>query len=167
MSVVLFLLHRRHQKKLAEEDQKDKYRSMDFGLGDKGGRVGMKKGPEMTITDVEKEISGAHARGISLEHGSPYILPVGLHGSQESLHSLSRSTHDTHDPYRPVTFMNDGASVRSNSRTNGRDNASTYTASSAGTRGRNGDGLGLLQNAQRMSTSNPFRGESMSPDSMR
>jgi hypothetical protein len=167
MSVVLFLLHRRHQKKQAEEDQKDKYRSMDFGLGDKGGRVGMKKGPEMTITDVEKEISGAHARGISLEHGSPYILPVGLHGSQESLHSLSRSTHDTHDPYRPVTFMNDGASVRSNSRTRGRDNASTYTASSAGTRGRNNDGLGLLQNAQRMSTSNPFRGESMSPDSTR
>ncbi|KAF2998169.1 hypothetical protein E8E13_003150 [Curvularia kusanoi] len=168
MAIVMFLLHRRHQRKLAEEDIKDKYRSMDFGLGDKGGRVGAKKGPEMSIADVEKEMSGTqHGRGISLEHGSPYILPVGLHGSRESLHSLSRSTHDVHDPYRPVTFMNDGASVRSSSRAYGKDNASTYTASSAGTRGRNGDGLGLLQNAQRMSTSNPIRGESMSPDGTR
>lgn len=166
ISIVLFFLHRRNQRKLAEED-KDKYNSMDFGLEDKGGRVGAKKGPEMTITDIEKEVNGSHGRGISLEHGSPYILPVGLHGSRESFHSLSRSNQDPHDPYRPVTFMTDGASVRSSSRAYGKDNGSLYTSSSAGTKGRNGDGLGLLQNAQRMSTSNPFRGESLSPDSTR
>lgn len=166
ISIVLFFLHRRNQRKLAEED-KDKYRSMDFGLEDKGGRVGPKKGPEMTITDIEKETKGSHHHGLSLEHGSPYILPVGLHGSRESFHSLSRSTHDTHDPYRPVTFMNDGASVRSSSRAYGKDNGSLYTSSSGGTKGKNGDGLGLLQNAQRMSTSNPIRSESLSPDGTR
>lgn len=167
---MLFFLHRRNQKKLAEED-KDKYRSMDFGLEDKpsgsGGRIGNKKGPEMTVTDIEKETRGTHDRGISLEHGSPYILPVGLHGSRESFHSLSRSNHDPHDPYRPVTFMTDAASVRSSSRAYGKDNSSLYTASSAGTKGRNGDGLGLLQNAQRMSTSHPMRSESLSPDGTR
>ncbi|KAJ8104703.1 hypothetical protein OPT61_g10617 [Boeremia exigua] len=163
ITVVLFFLHRRNQRKLAEED-KDKYRSMDFGLDTKGGRGGSKKGPEMSIADVEKEMSGSHGRGISLEHGSPYILPVGLHGSRESFHSLSRSNHDPHDPYRPVTLLNDAGSVRSSSR---KDNASIYTSSSAGTKGRNGDGLGLLQNAQRMSTSHPIRGESLSPDSTR
>ena len=166
MAVVLFFLHRRNQRKLAEED-KDKYRSMDFGLEDKGGRAGLKKGPEMSITDIEKDMSGSHGRGISLEHGAPYMLPAGLHGSSDSLHSLSRTAHDPHDPYRPVTFMTDGASVRSSSRAYGKDNGSLYTSSSGGTKGRNGDGLGLLQNAQRMSTSNPIRGESLSPDSTR
>ncbi|KAJ4361314.1 hypothetical protein N0V95_002016 [Ascochyta clinopodiicola] len=169
ISIVLFFLHRRNQRKLAEED-KDKYRSMDFGLehkGAPGGRVGVKKGPEMSVTDVDKEMKGAHSRGISLEHGSPYILPVGLHGSRESFHSLSRSNHDPHDPYRPVTFMTDNASVRSSSRAYGKDNTSLYTSSSAGTKGRNGDGLGLLQNAQRMSTSHPMRSESLSPDGSR
>ncbi|KAF3037571.1 hypothetical protein E8E11_001212 [Didymella keratinophila] len=169
ITIVLFFLHRRNQRKLAEEDR-DKYKSMDFGLGDKGGRVGGKKGPEMTVTDIEKIGNVSHDRNLSLEHGSPYIMPVGLHGSRESFHSLARSGHDAHDPYRPVTFMTgDGASVRSSSRAYGKDNASLYTSSSAGTKARNGDGLnaGLLQNAQRMSTSNPFRGESLSPDSTR
>lgn len=141
---------------------------MDFGLETKpGGRLGAKKGPEMTVTDIEKEMKGTHDRGISLEHGSPYILPVGLHGSRESFHSLSRSNQDPHDPYRPVTFMTDNSSVRGSSRAYGKDNGSLYTSSSAGTKGRTGDNLGLLQNAQRMSTSNPMRGESLSPDSSR
>jgi hypothetical protein len=169
ISIVLFFLHRRNQKKLREED-KDKYRSLDFGMENKGGagaRIGVKKGPEMTVTEAEKEMRGTHDRGLSLEHGSPYILPVGLHGSRESFHSLSRSNQDPHDPYRPVTFMNDGASVHSSGRGYGKDNASMYTTSSVGTRGKNGDGLGLLQNAQRMSTSHPIRGESLSPDGTR
>jgi hypothetical protein len=166
LSVVLFFLHRRNQRKLREEDIKDKYKSLDFGLEVKpGGRLGPQKGPEMSIADVEKQIRNKHDRGISLEHGSPYILPVGLHGSRESLHSLSRNTQDPHDPYRPVTFMTDNASIRSPSR--GFDNGSIYTTSSAGTKGRHGDGLGLLKNAQTMSTSNPIRGESLSPDSTR
>lgn len=103
-----------------------------------------------------------HDRGLSLETGSPYILPVGLHGSRESFHSLSRSQVDPHDPYRPVTFLKDNQSIRSQSR-GPYDNASMYTTSSGGTRkDRMGDGL--LSNAQRMSRSVPVRGDSLSPD---
>ncbi|EAT87706.2 hypothetical protein SNOG_05315 [Parastagonospora nodorum SN15] len=163
--IVLVFLHRRNQKKLAAEDAKDKYKSMDFGMGGAGKKN--KGGPEMSIT--EKDIrGGAHSRGISLEGGNPYILPVGLHGSRESFHSLSRSQNDPHDPYRPVTFLrNDNQSIRSQSRGYGHDNGSLYTTrtmSSGGTQ-RNRMGDGLLNNAQRMSTSRPMRSESLSPDS--
>lgn len=163
--VVLIFLHRRNNKKLAAEDAKDKYKSLDFGMEGAGGMRKGKKGPEMSIT--EKEIRGGHNRGLSLETGSPYILPVGLHGSRESFHSLSRSHNDPHDPYRPVTFINnDNQSVRSQSRAYGHDNGSLYTTSSGGTQ-RNRMNDGLLKNAQRMSTSHPMRGESLSPDGSR
>lgn len=157
--VVLLFLHRRLKKKLREEDAKDKYKSLDFGMGAKTGKKG---GPEMRVT--ETEISGVHGRGLSLETGSPYILPMGLNSSRESFHSLSRSQVDPHDPYRPVTFLtNDNVSVRSQSRNNQRDNASMYTTSSGGT-DKNRMNDGLLKNAQTMSTSNPLRSESLSPD---
>ncbi|KAL5120560.1 hypothetical protein ACEQ8H_001579 [Pleosporales sp. CAS-2024a] len=165
--IVLVFLHHRNKKKLAAEDAKDKYKSMDFGMGGAG-----KNGdgdPEMSVS--EKEMRGeSHTRGISLEGGSPYILPVGLHGSRESFHSLSRSHNDPHDPYRPVTFLqNDNMSIRSQSRGYGQDNQSVYTTrttSSGGTQ-HNKMGDGLLRNAQRMSTSRPMRVESLSPDSPR
>lgn len=165
LAVVLIFLHRRNRRKLREEDAKDKYKSLDFGMEPGvGGRKRGKKGPEMTIS--EKELRGGHDRGLSLEGGSPYILPVGLHGSRESFHSLSRSQVDPHDPYRPVTFLNDNQSVRSPSRNYRNDNGSLYTTSSGGTeRHRMNDGL--LKNAQRMSTSFPVRGESLSPDGSR
>ena len=166
LAVVLVFLHHRNNRKLRAEDAKDKYKSLDFGLdpGAATTRRG-KKGPEMTIT--EKELKAGHDRGLSLETGSPYILPVGLHGSRESFHSLSRSQVDPHDPYRPVTFLNDSQSIRSQSRSAYRnDNGSMYTTSSGGTqKDRMGDGL--LKNAQRMSRSIPARGESLSPDSTR
>jgi hypothetical protein len=172
LTIVLILLHRRNKRKLAEEDAKDKSDPMDFGLdapsGGKKNKGGKKGLPEMSIT--EKEIrGGGRDRGLSLEGGSPYILPVGLHGSRESLHSLSRSQMDPHDPYRPVTFLADNQSVRSQSRGYGRDNGSMYTTrttSSGGTqKTRMNDGL--LKNASRMSQSVPVRGESLAPDGTR
>ncbi|KAH8730065.1 hypothetical protein GQ44DRAFT_476223 [Phaeosphaeriaceae sp. PMI808] len=159
--IVLIFLHRRNKKRLAAEDAKDKYKSLDFGMEVGGGK---KKGNGPVMS--EKEIQESHTRGLSLEHGSPYILPVGLHGSRESFHSLSRSHNDPHDPYRPVTFMNDNQSIRSQSRGYGQDNQSLYTTSSGGTQ-MNRMGDGLLKNAQRMSTSQPMRGESLSPDGSR
>jgi hypothetical protein len=167
--IVLFILHRRNKRKLAAEDANDKYKSMDFGLDAPGGKKkGKKGGPEMGIT--EKNIRAGHSHGLSLEGGSPYIMPVGLHGSRESFHSLSRSHNDPHDPYRPVTFLsNDNQSVRSQSRGYGQDNGSMYTTrttSSGGTQ-KNRMGDGLLNNAQRMSTSHPMRGQSLSPDGSR
>ncbi|KAH7389301.1 hypothetical protein DE146DRAFT_159360 [Phaeosphaeria sp. MPI-PUGE-AT-0046c] len=164
--IVLVFLHRRNKKKLAAEDARDKYKSLDFGMAGAGTKKkgGKKGGPEMTIS--EKELRGGHTRGLSLEGGSPYILPVGLHGSRESFHSLSRSHQDPHDPYRPVTFLNDNQSMRSQSRYH--DNGSLYTTSSGGTQ-RTKMNDGLLRNAQRMSTSHPLpvRGESLSPDGSR
>lgn len=166
LAIVLIFLHRRNKRKLREEDSKDVYKSMDFGMepGMGGGKKG-KKGPEMSIS--EKGVTGGHTHQLSLENASPYILPVGLHGSTESFHSLSRSQHDPHDPYRPVTFGGDGQSIRSQSRGAYRgDNGSMYTTSSGGTRtDRMNDGL--LKNAQRMSTSvavRPTRSASLSPD---
>ena len=159
--IVLLFLHRRNKRKLREEDATDKYKSMDFGMGPAGGSKRGKKGPEMS--SAEKEIRGAHGRGISLETGSPYILPVGLHGSRESFHSLSRSQIDPHDPYRPVTFGADSQSVRSQGRAYRNDNGSVYTSSSGGTE-KHKMNDGLLKNAQRMSTSAPMRGEPTLPD---
>ncbi|CBX91945.1 hypothetical protein LEMA_P046510.1 [Plenodomus lingam JN3] len=165
LAVVLVYLHFRNKKKLIAEDARDKYNSLDFGLEPGvGGVKDGKKGPEMSVS--EKEMRGTHDRGLSLETGSPYILPVGLHGSRESFHSMSRSQFDPHDPYRPVTFLKDDASVRSPTRVRG-DHASVYTASSVGTqKDRMGDGL--LKNASRMSRSPvPVRGDSLSPDGTR
>jgi hypothetical protein len=160
---VLFFLHRRNKRKLAEEDKKDKYKSHDWGM-EGPATTGKKGGPEMSVSEKES----SHHKGMSMEHGSPYILPAGLHGSRESFHSLSRSQHDPHDPYGPVAFLkNDAQSIRSTSRGPNRgDNGSMYTTSSAGTK-KEGLQAGLLQNAQRMSTSNPFRDASLSPDGTR
>ncbi|KAF2740686.1 hypothetical protein EJ04DRAFT_162554 [Polyplosphaeria fusca] len=167
-AAVLIFLHRRHLRKLKEEDAKDKYKSLDFGMdpavvgkGKKG-----KKGPEMTLTETEKSLRQGRGLSLDMSAGSPYILPAGLHGSRESFHSLSRSTQDPHDPYRPVTFIKDNASIHSGNRGGAyrHDSSSTYTGSSGGTdRHRMNDGL--LRNAQRMSQSLPPRGQSMSPES--
>lgn len=157
---VLFFLHRRNVRKLREEDSRDKYKSLDFGMGTK--KSGTKGGPEMAAIDTEK--SARHGRDISMDVVSPYILPAGLHGSRESFHSLSRSMNDPNDPYRPVTFLkDDAASVRSGSRPyKQHDNGSLYTTSSAGT-DKDRMNNSLLKNAQRMSHSVPLRGESLSP----
>ncbi|KAK7190803.1 hypothetical protein PSPO01_02966 [Paraphaeosphaeria sporulosa] len=148
-TVVLVFLHRRNVKKLAAEDKDDKYKSLDFGVPTPGRG---KKGPEMKLSDVEK----SHGRGLSLEPdlSSPYLLPAGLHGSRESFHSLSRSTKDSYDPYGPVSFGGDNASVRSGSRAGRDGNESVYSAST-----RTSDKMknSLLKNAQRMSQSVPLR----------
>ncbi|KAF2461576.1 hypothetical protein BDY21DRAFT_368759 [Lineolata rhizophorae] len=158
---VLIFIHQRHVKKQRLEDANDKHKSLDFGLADPsapggGKKKGGKALPEMIVTDIEKPRRG---RGMSLDINSPYLLPAGLQGSRESIHSLSRSHHDDHDPYRPVTFIKDDASLKSLPRSR-YDGASTYTGSSNGTDRVNAS---LTRNAQRMSTSLPSRGDSMSP----
>ncbi|KAK1908302.1 hypothetical protein P3342_009149 [Pyrenophora teres f. teres] len=161
ISIVLCFLHRRNKRKLAEEDSKDEYKSNDWGM-EGVAKANKKNRPEMKLS--EKDAAGGHDRGLSIETGSPYILPVGLHGSRESFHSLSRSQHDPHDPYGPVAFLKDDQSVRGSSVRGPYRNetGSVYTTSSSGTR-KEGLQAGLLQNAQRMSTSNPVRGDSLSP----
>ncbi|KAF1810267.1 hypothetical protein P152DRAFT_106290 [Eremomyces bilateralis CBS 781.70] len=166
--VAFFFLHRRHVRKQREEDAKDKHKSLDFGLGESYGypdgkkRKGRKNGnvPEMTITDTEQALGRGRGRGRGMSMdlvGSPYLLPAAVQGSRDSIHSLSRSMHDNHDPYRPVTFGSNDGPYRSN-RVRG-DNASTFTGSSAGTEST----ANLMRNAQGMSHSIPQRGDSMAP----
>ncbi|KAI9849331.1 MAG: hypothetical protein M1837_004791 [Sclerophora amabilis] len=166
--IVFYYLHRRHLRKLRNEDANDKHKSLDFGLdesygnnsGKKGGKKGGKKtktGPEMTTTPLNKTgTRPSHGRGMSMDIdiGSPYVLPPGLHGSRESLHSLSR-TNNGDDRYRPATTFipNDTSSMGSypSRSRRGPDNSSLYTGSSAD--GHDGMNQGLLRNASRMSRS--------------
>ncbi|KAF2872562.1 hypothetical protein BDV95DRAFT_628189 [Massariosphaeria phaeospora] len=162
ISVVLFFLHRRTIRKVKDEDAKDKYKSLDFGV-DPTPKRSNKGGTEMSLADTEKELRGGHSRGLSMDVAGPYILPAGLHSSRESFHSLSRSTQDPHDPYRPVTFIkNDNNSMRSSNRGYRNDNGSLYTTSSGGTE-KNRMNDSLIKNASRMSQSFPLRGASIQP----
>ena len=133
---VLIYLHRRHVKKLKKEDAEDKHKSLDFGLG-YGGGIGhnKKKGqkfPEMTMASEKREERGRQPRGLSmdLDMNNPYLLPPGLQGSRESLHSLSRSINGE-DRYRPTAFIPDDGSIRSPSSVRSpADDASSWTGSS-------------------------------------
>lgn len=103
---------------------------------------------------------GKKRGGLSMDMlGSPYLLPAGLHGSGESLHSMSRTALvDPHDPYRPVTMMRD-SSETSRSPRPFNENGSMY---STNTFHAGNDKLTLLSNAQNPSTSFPARGDSVS-----
>lgn len=147
--MVLIFLHRRHVKRLLREDANDKHKSLDFGMDvvdPSGGRK--KKGMPNGLPQM---MEPSHAKGMSLDV-HPYLLPPGLHRSRDSLHSLSRSIDD--DKYRPATFItNDNGSVRSFPRS--RDDASSFTGSTARFGAAEEPNSGLLRNAQRMSRSSP------------
>ena len=144
-AVVLFILHRRHVKRLKYEDANDKHKSLDFGMEvvPSGGN------------DPEKE--GHHKRGgLSLDIGnSPYLLPPELQDSKESLREISRAMTAEDDKYRPATSLskyNDTASVHSHSRWV-RDDASSFAHSPR--TGPDDPHDGLIRNASRMSRSSP------------
>ena len=164
--LVLLYLHRRHMKKLRSEDTNEKYKSLDFGMNNAGSGAGKKskankKLPEMTVTDPEKMTRKERGLSMDLDVGSPYILPPNLHGSRESLHSMSRSMGSTDDPYRPVALAKDDSSLRSARKAAARPDAgSVRSESTAATDGMQGS---LLRNAQRMSQSLPLRAGSVSP----
>ncbi len=111
-------------------------------------------GPEMTNAHA-KGAGAAHTRGLSLDLGSPYVLPPGLHGSRESLHSLSRTINQQDDRYRPATTFlgNDGTSMRSYPAGREPDEASSFAGSMAA--GRDGMDQGLLKNAAKTSRTTP------------
>ncbi|OOQ86618.1 hypothetical protein PEBR_20492 [Penicillium brasilianum] len=151
--VVLIFLHRRHVKKLRREDAMDKHKSLDFGM-DAVGPGGRK--PRKLPNGLQAEMmEPSHSKGLSLDV-SPYLMPPGLHGSQDSLHSLSRSIDD--DKYRPAVFgAQDNGSVRSMSRNRGDDGSSLGGSTRHGYGGAEDPNSGLLRNAQRMSRSSPPR----------
>lgn len=144
--LVLLYLHRRNVKKLRSEDANDKHKSLDFGL-DLEPTAG---GKSMRQTE-KPDGNHSHAKGVSMD--IPYLLPPGLQGSKESLHSLSRSIGD--DKYRSATYApGDSVSVRSHQKAL-QDDASSFVGST--NKGVLGDDMnqGLLRNAQRMSRSSP------------
>lgn len=157
--MVLYFLHRRHVQKLRREDANDQDKALDFGMDEvaplsKKKKRGTQKGqPEMTVAEVHKEIRRDRGMSLDLDAGNPYLLPPGLQTSRESIHSLSRSAHSNHDPYRPATtyFSND----RYPSPRRGPDDSSSYTASSHRMYHDNESSQNLLRNAQRMSRSLP------------
>lgn len=143
-AIALFILHRRHIKRLKYEDANDKHKSLDFGMEvvRSGGN------------DPEKE--GHRRGGLSLDIGnSPYLLPPELQDSKESLREISRAMTADDDKYRPATSLskyNDSASIHSHSRWV-RDDASSYAHSPR--TGPEDPHDGLIRNASRMSRSSP------------
>nr|POE85558.1 hypothetical protein CFP56_43874 [Quercus suber] len=123
---------------------------------------GKKKGrdvPEMTITDLGKDGPArpkrAHGMSMDMTIGSPYLLPGAVHDSRESIHSMSRSMMDEHDPYRPVAFVR--SSMESGRPPRLGDAGSVYSAATSLQSG--AENARLLANAQRMSTTNPMHDE--------
>lgn len=116
-----------------------------------------RKGP---MNGMPQMMQPSHTKGLSLDV-HPYLLPPGLHGSGDSLHSLSRSIDD--DKYHPAVFRtHDNGSVRSASRA--RDDTSSRAVSQFGATEE--PKSGLLQNAQRMSRSSPPLYQSSSNESI-
>lgn len=177
-AIILFIyLHRRHVKRLRREDANDPHASLDFGMdpasataaNKKMGKKGIKGAPEMTVTDIGMEKSLRRGRGLSmdLDVGSPYLLPPGLHGSRESLHSMSRTVPSGDDRYRPATTLtsNDSSSLHSYPTQRNGDDSSSCAGSASTGRGYGHDGMNqnLLRNAQRMSRSMPPTQRSPAP----
>lgn len=145
------------------EDKNDPHKSLDFGMEGVGGKQESKwakqrKGPEMTVTGPDGTKTRKD-RGLSLDDmgmANPYLLPGELNGSGGSIHSMSRSLQDDHDPYRPVTFIKgDGDSIRSRAYNEKGSIYSGATSIHSAT-----ERAGLVANASRMSQSFPKRGDS-------
>ena len=131
-------------------------------------KKGKKGEPEMTVTDLGNEKITRRPRGLSMDIdiGSPYILPAGLSGSRESLHSMSRTMQSGDDRYRPATTFipNDTSSMHSYPSRRAADDSSSYADSGSSGRGRNDSmNQNLLSNAQRMSRSVPPISRTTSP----
>lgn len=163
--VIFFVLHRRHVKKLRLEDANDPHKSLDFGMdtsksqiaGKKNGKKDISEAPRMDL-GVEKSLR--RERGMSMDEGSPYLLPPGLQSSRESLHSLSRTVHHNGDDrYRPaITLISDESSTHTYPKAQGMtDDSSSYAGSGISGRGYGNDNMNqtLLANAQGMSRSVP------------
>ena len=176
LAIIVFVyLHRRHVKRLRAEEANDPHKSLDFGWdpksnGAKSKNKAKKKGPEMSITDLGTEKGQRRERGMSMDMdlGSPYLLPPGLSGSRESLHSMSRTIHSQDDRYRPATTYNPNDTKSLHSYKTGRRGADDSSSDAGSTSFRRGQGddmkQDLLGNAQRMSRSMPPTNRSPVPE---
>ena len=92
-----------------------------------------------------------------MDIGNPYLLPPGLQSSRESLHSLSRTLQEGHDPYRPATtyYPGDSSVASYPSSRHAGDDSSSYTGSSTRGYKPNSSSLNLVQNTQGIPRSQP------------
>ncbi|KAJ6000273.1 hypothetical protein N7481_000682 [Penicillium waksmanii] len=157
--IVLIFLHRRHVKKLMREDANDKHKSLDFGMDMDAVRGGRRRNGPPGPNGMPQMMEPSHTKGgMSIDMMHPYLMPPGLHGSQDSLHSMGRSIDD--DKYRPsavgafAAAHPDNRSIRSHSRPP-RDDSSSFAGSTSRFGASEEPKSGLLQNAQRMSRSSP------------
>jgi hypothetical protein len=112
--LVLLFLHRRNMKRLKAEDA-DTNLDLDYGLGDAPqGKGGKRK--SILGFGGEKQAHRPGQLSMDMNLSSPYLLPPGLHQSQDSLHSLVRTGFPgEHDPYRSISHFggSDAGSIRS------------------------------------------------------
>ena len=83
-----------------------------------------------------------------MDMSNPYLMPAGLQDSRESIHSMSRSMRDEHDPYRPVAMLR----YSTESSRPRHDNASQYSASTLHS---TNEKVNLLAHAQKAPRSDP------------
>lgn len=156
----MIVIWRIRKKNQLIEEQNDKHASLDFGLGEVSRKTkaarGAHRSPEMIRISTEKDVR--NARGMSMDMGSPYVLPSDLTDSRPSFHSISRSTHDGEDPYRPVTLVRGesspvgGQSLYTSRPGSRKDSASVWTQSSEGMSGAKSS---LIRYAQLPSNNTP------------
>src|SRR4051812_42982675 len=112
--VIFAVLHRRHVKKLRQEDANDAHKSLDFGIMEpeakKGKSKAKKGGPEMSMAETKERIRRGRGLSMDLGEGNPYLLPPELQQSRDALHSLSRAIASEDDRYARATSYvpNDG-----------------------------------------------------------
>lgn len=154
--VLFFYLHRRHVRKQRQEDANDPHKSLDFGMTMENAgasKKGHSGGAETTELGTEKSSRRDRYVSMDMGPGSPYILPPGLQGSRESLHSLSRNMNSTDDPYRPATSHASPDSPHSYPRSRGvGDDSSSLSSGRYANENMNQN---LLGNAQGMSRTTP------------
>jgi hypothetical protein len=163
--VIFAVLHRRHVKKLRQEDANDAHKSLDFGIMEfegkdgkkgKGKGRGKKGGPEMSMTETKDKVRRNRGMSMDLGEGNPYLLPPELQQSRDSLHSLSRAAASEDDRYARATSYvpNDGTGSYPSSLRRGPDDASSFTGSSRRTGFTDADSSHhLMRQARRMSSS--------------
>lgn len=114
----------------------------------------------MSVAALDPTHAGRRPRGMSMDMGSPYLLPGELQNSRSSLHSMSRSLRDNGDPYRPITMMkSDLDSLRALRMAN--EKGSVHSAATSVQSSQ--ENSALIANARPMSQSVPSRADSMSP----
>ncbi|KAI9657508.1 MAG: hypothetical protein M1831_004124 [Alyxoria varia] len=147
--------YRKYKKRQRLEDIKnnDKHGSLDFGMAEVQGRKKTKKGkkgaPEMAVNDLGDEKKFHRQHGMSLDMGSPYIIPGDIAPSRGSFNSTSRSAHGGDDPYQAINLMKSPSRSTSNPPT-----SKTFMSQSSDDNPQNST-TNLLRGAQKPSRTSP------------